>query len=183
MENIVGMPEEFKVVLFKAAERVDAAKRAILLKPNQFCDYLYFVEKGVLGCYKIHGNKKIYNWLMLEGDIATSVDSFNFRVLSSEYIQALTPCVLHLLSYAKLMEISDKYVQMRIIRQHYTDKYHFQTRQIEEARKLGHEKLYDFLVRESPGIETLVPNAVLASYLGISESTLYEIKRNRRHYK
>jgi signal-transduction protein with cAMP-binding, CBS, and nucleotidyltransferase domain len=183
MERIIPVSEEFKFVLFKAAERMDVAKKAILLKPDQLCNYLYFIEQGVLGCYKIHGDKKIYNWLMLGGDIATSVDSFNNRVPSSEYIVTLTPCVLYLLSYSKLMEISDKYVEMRIIRQYYTDKYHLQTRQIEEARKLGHEYLYDFLLREWPGIETLVPNAVLASYLGISESTLYEMKRRRRKYK
>lgn len=177
------MSNALKADLFDAAERIDVAKRAILHKPDEICDYLYYIEQGVLGCYEIHGGKKIYNWLMLAGDIATCVASFNLRVPSLEYMQALTPCVLHRLSYTKLIALSNKYVKFQTIRQHYTDKYHIQSREIEQMRKRGHEELYDFLVLKSPGMETLVPNAVFASYLGISESTLYEMKRSRRGYK
>jgi CRP-like cAMP-binding protein len=177
------MSKALKADLFDAAERIDVAKWAILHKPGEVCDYLYFVEQGVLGCYEIHGGKKIYSWLMLEGDIATSVASFNLRVLSSEYIEALTACVLYRLSYAKLIALSNKYVKFQTIRQHYTDKYHIQSREIEQMRKRGHDELYDYLVQKWPGMETLVPNAVFASYLGVSLSTLYKMKRARRGYK
>jgi hypothetical protein len=183
MSSIVRMSEALKADLFDAAERIDAAKRGILLRPDEICDYLYYIEQGVLGCYEIHGGKKKYSWLMFEGDIATSVTSFNLRVSSYEYIQPLTPCILHRLSYAKLKKLSDKYVKFKDIRQHYTDKYHIQAREIEQMRKRGHDELYDFLVQKWPGMVTLVPNAVFASYLGVSPSTLYEMKRARRHYK
>jgi CRP/FNR family transcriptional regulator, anaerobic regulatory protein len=183
MGSIVRMSAALKADLFDAAERIDVAKRAILHRPGEVCDYLYYIEQGVLGCYEIHGGKKIYSWLMLEGDIATCVASFNLRVPSLEYMQAVTPCVLHRLSYKKLLALSDKYVKFKDIRQHYTDKYHIQSREIDQMRKRGHEALYDFLVRESPAMATLVPNAVFASYLDVSPSTLYEMKRSRRGYK
>jgi hypothetical protein len=183
MSSIVRMSAALKADLYDAAERIDPAKRGILLRPDEVCDYLYYIERGVLGCYEIHGGKKKYSWLMLEGDIATSVISFNSRVPSSEYIQPLTACILHRLSYAKLTKLSNKYVKFKDIRQHYTDKYHIQAREIEQMRKRGHNELYDYLVKKWPGMDTLVPNAVFASYLDVSPSTLYEMRKDRRHYK
>lgn len=183
MNSIAPMPEDLKVSLFRAAKRLDVPKKQVLLRPGETCDNLYFIQEGILSCYELVQGKRYYNWLMLEGDIATAVNSFNLRIPSAEFIETLTPCVLYLLSWQLLEELSHKYAEFSAIRLYYTEKYHMQIREIEAIRRRGAEHLYDHLFKSNPTMIAQVPNGVLASYIGISESKLYQLKRDRRHYK
>jgi CRP-like cAMP-binding protein len=183
MDGIAPMPEDLKVALFRAAKRLDTPKKHILLRPGEVCDNLYFIQEGILTCYEELNSKRYYNWLMLEGDIATAVNSFNLRTPSAEYVETLTACVLYLLSWQQLEQFSHRYAEFSAIRLYYTEKYHIQIREIEAIRRRGAEQLYDHLLKTNPAMITQVPNHVLASYIGVSESKLYKLKRERRHYK
>jgi CRP-like cAMP-binding protein len=183
MDGIAPMPEDLKVALFRAAERLDTPKKHILLRPGEICDNLYFIQEGILSCYEESVEKRYYNWLMVEGDIATAVNSFNLRIPSAEYVETITPCVLYLLSWQQLEQFSHQYAEFSAIRLYYTEKYHIQIREIEAIRRRGAEQLYEHLMKTNPTMVAQVPNNVLASYIGVSESKLYKLKRERRNYK
>jgi CRP-like cAMP-binding protein len=183
MDGIAQMPEDLKVALFCTAQRLETPKKHILLRPGEICDNLYFIQEGILSCYEELVGKRYYNWLMVEGDIATAVNSFNLRIPSAEYVETITPCVLYLLSWQQLEQFSHQYAEFSAIRLHYTEKYHIQIREIEAIRRRGAEQLYEHLLKTNPTMIAQVPNNVLASYIGVSESKLYKLKRERRNYK
>lgn len=182
LQSIHPMPNALKLLLHETARRIETPRKARLLSPGEICRHLYFIEKGVLACFDKEGEKSYCTWLMTEKDIATSVDSFNNQVPSTEWIEAIEDCVLWTVSKEELEMLTRRHIEFRIIRQHLTDKYHIQSRTLDAQRKRPPEHFYDYLAQHFPEIVRRTPNHILASYMGIVESTLYKIKKERRHY-
>lgn len=182
LESVHPMSGSLKLLVREKAQRIAVPRGTILLSPGKVCDHLYYIEKGMLACYDEEGDKRYYTWLMVEKDIATSVESFNDQVPSAESIVAIEDCILWTLSWQHLEELSGRSKIFSRIRQRLTDKYHIQSRTLDAKRKRPPEQFYDYLSLKYPEIVRRVPNHILASYMGIVESTLYKIKRERRHY-
>ena len=182
LESVHSMPRALKLLLYETAKRTVAAKKTRLLSPGQTCDQLYYIEEGMLACFDQEGDKSYCTWLMTERDIATSVESFNNQVPSTESIETVEDCVLWSISKRELEMLSGRHPEFRIIRQHLTDKYHIQSRTLDAQRKRTPDHFYDYLAHEFPEVIRRTPNHILASFMGVVESTLYKIKKERRHY-
>jgi CRP-like cAMP-binding protein len=169
--------------VYETTKRCEIRRKKKLLVPGEVCDQLYYIEKGILACFEEEKEKNYCTWLMMEGDIATSVTSFNNQVPSSETIIAVEDCILYSLSKQELEAICDRYVQFRIIRQRLTDKYHIQSRTLDAQRKRTPEHFYDYLQKNYSEMVSRVPIKILASFMGITEPTLYDIKKRRRNSK
>lgn len=176
MEKIRPVPAELKARLFETATLRYVPRNTVLLKPGEVCQHLYYIEQGILCCHEIEGKNKYCTWLMLEGDIATSVESFNNQLESIERITALEDCILHTITNVELEKICTEFPEFRIIRQSLTDKYHAQSRQLDVQRKRPPEQFFRYLAKHFPGYVTRVPTTVLASFMGIHRTTLHDIK-------
>jgi CRP-like cAMP-binding protein len=182
MNGIHRMPKGFRLELFQTAQRREVRAKEILLKPDEICDHIFYIEKGILGCFRKDGKKSNYLWLMFAGDFATSVDSFNERVPSKETIVAVEDCIVWTITHQNNEDFTKKCRAYGVVRQKLTDKYHIQAREIDAQRHRSREQFYDFLVKTYPDI-IRVPNKILASFMGITEPTLYKLLKNRRRTK
>jgi CRP/FNR family transcriptional regulator, anaerobic regulatory protein len=182
MNSIHPMSDKLKLAIYTKAQRRKVVAGEILLKPGEICNHLYYIEEGVLSCFEIDGRQRYCTWLMFQGDIATAVDSFNNQVPSTEMIQAVTDCVCWTITYQDNEDLTKEFPEYGIIRQKLTDYYHIQSRQIDAQRRRKPEQFYAFLLRTFPDI-VCVPNTTLASFMGISEPTLYGILKNRKKVK
>ncbi|HEV9036871.1 MAG TPA: cyclic nucleotide-binding domain-containing protein, partial [Puia sp.] len=171
------MSRDLKLLVRETARRREVPRKTRLLSPGETCQHLFYIEKGMLACFDQEGGKSYCTWIMTEKDIATSVDSFNNQVFSTEWIETVEDCVLWTLSKQELEMISDMHLEFRIIRQQLTDKYHIQCRTLDAQRKRPPDHFYDYLVQQFPEIVRRTPNHILASYMGVVESTLYKIKK------
>jgi CRP-like cAMP-binding protein len=177
MNDIHPMPQGLQLKLYDVTERLEVPKHQVLLQPGQMCNYLYYIEKGVVSCYETEEGKKIYTWLMQEGDIATSVESFNLRVPAKDTIETLTDCIMHTLSWQWLTDLTRSHWQFGAIRQHLTDLYHLQSRTVDAKSKRDPEQFYQYLKSLYRKNLDLIPDKILASYMGISLPTLYRHKK------
>jgi CRP-like cAMP-binding protein len=177
------MPPELSRMVYEKIRRIEVPRRTKLLVPGDICGYLYYIEKGILACYEEEKGKSYCTWLMMEEDIATSVNSFNNQVPAAETIMAVEDCILWILSKEDLEALCDRFVEFRIIRQRLTDKYHIQSRTLDAQRKRTPESFYTHLEKHYPEIVCRVPNKTLASFMGVTEPTLYDIKKRRRNPK
>lgn len=182
LDAVHPMPRSLKGLVREKAQRIVVPRGTILLSPGEVCTHLYYIELGMLACYDEEQGRRYYAWLMVEKDIATSVESFNNQVPSTETIVAIEDCILWTLSWQHLEELSDRSKIFASIRQRLTDKYHIQSRTLDAKRKRPPEQFYDYLSLQYPEIVRRVPNHILASFMGIVESTLYKIKKERRPY-
>jgi CRP/FNR family transcriptional regulator, anaerobic regulatory protein len=183
LDGTCPMPTELKNLIYETAKRCEVRRKTKLLVPGEICEHLYYIEKGILGCFETEGKKRYCTWLMMEGDIATSVNSFNNQVPSTETIVALEDCIVWVLTKEQLEDICARFVEFRIIRQLLTDKYHLQSRTMDAQRKRKPEHFYVYLEKNYPEMVSRVPNNILASFMGITEPTLYDIKKRRRNSK
>ena len=183
LETVHPIPDALKILLYETAVRREVPRKTRLLSPGQTCNHLYYIQQGLLACFDQDKDNSYCAWLMSEKDIATSVNSFNCEVPSTEWIETVEDSVLWTISKQQLEELSHRFLEFRIIRQHLTDKYHIQGRTCESQRKRPPDHFYDYLAGEYPEITRRVPNHILASFMGVVESTLYKIKKDRRNYR
>ncbi|HVS97678.1 MAG TPA: cyclic nucleotide-binding domain-containing protein [Puia sp.] len=180
LEAVHPMPADLKILLYETTMRREVPRKTCLLLPGDTCSHLYYIQRGMLACFHRNEEKELCAWLMVEKDIATSVNSFINQVPSTERIETVEDCVLWTLSKQELEDICNRFVEFRIIRQRLTDKYHDQSRTLDTQRKCPPEQYFDYLEKHYPEIVRRTPNHILASYMGIAESTLYKIKKERR---
>lgn len=179
MNKICAMPAKFELELMHSIERIDVPKNHVLLDRGQICDYYYYVEKGILSCHEWGDTNKEYcTWLMFPGDIATSILSFNTRVPSEDTIRTVEETTLHLLPWKAVDRFTLRSRQFALIRQVLTNKYLLLFSRINAQRLRPPEQRYQFLETLYGDNFYRVPARIMASHIGISETTFFEIKKN-----
>lgn len=170
---------EFIHDLASRIRRLTPARNNTLLLRGDICRDLYLIEEGMLACFDIEEGKKYCSWLMTKGDFVTAVDSFNNQVVSNETIIALSACILWVITKADLDHLTARYTEFQTIRQMLTDKYHIQSRVMDAKRKRPPEQFYEYLLEWYPALVRDAPATALASLMGISRTTLYDIIERR----
>ncbi len=154
-------------------------KNKYLLKEGVVCNETHFIEKGILRSY-------IYD---IEGnDITTAFNSpkmhtadflsFFKRIPSKEYIQALTDCETWYLSYDDMQENFHAMPEFREfgrlnIINHYGILKERMLSMIQETA----EQRYAHLIHSNLEIIQHVPLKYIASYLGITDTSLSRIRK------
>jgi CRP-like cAMP-binding protein len=157
--------------------RVELKKGDQLVKPNQVCNNIYFIEKGVARIYYLKNEKKVTDWLETEHQFITIVDSFLNNTPSKKYLDVLEDSVLWSLknsTFEKLSQINPEIQkfgrmvlhQTLVMTQERFDDLHFIT-----ARQR-----YEKLMHKSSDLLQRVPLYIIASYLCISQETLSRVR-------
>lgn len=153
-------------------------KGDFLLKENQVCRNLYFLQLGALrGYYQLDG-KEITHWFAFENAFVTSFHSFITGKPSVENLQFLEGSVLWSISKEKLEQLYNQYHEIeRLVRIVY-ERYYIL---LEERYVNGHFKTawerYQDLLNNAPHILERVPLGYISSYLGITQETLSRVRK------
>jgi len=156
------------------------ARNAYLLKAGAVCSESHFVEEGMLRAYTydVEGNDvttAFYSKKMYAADLL----SFFKREPSKEYIQALTDCQTWYITYDDMQENFHtmpgfrEYGRLNIIAQYGILKQRMLSMLQETA-----EQRYAALLNTDPGIIQNVPLKHIASYLGITDTSLSRIRKD-----
>lgn len=104
-------PEEQKHVL-TLLEIKNYKAKTILLKEGETCNYLYFINKGVVSNYIVSsGNKEIVNRIADEGNWISSINSFHNQTAGYYNLEVLEDAEIIQLShenYEKLLQENPK---------------------------------------------------------------------------
>jgi len=159
-------------------------KGEFILRPGQICTNICFIEKGLIRIFHDRGNKEVITWLLKEGDIFISIDSFFDQVPSTEYIEALEDTIVWYISFAELEETCRQYPEFLAHQDKIKTKYH-KINDHNKKRILGMQPKdrYKLLMGEEPELITRVPALHLASYLNISPKKLFGMRRDIAHGK
>jgi len=165
--------------------------KKLLLKPGETCKNLYFIHQGLLRCYYIKRNKnkngedqEVCTQFMRENDTCVSVRSFYSQTPGKEYMQALEPCKLSYITYENLEKVYLKYMDFNYNGRKLTIKYLVEwTDQLENIRFLKGSERFEELLKRDPELLGRVPQKYLASYLGVTPTSLSRMLRNQRKKK
>lgn len=176
LNAIYPLPPELSVHLSQILKTREFPRKEFLLKAGHVSRHIYLIEKGLVRCYYMLGEKDISAWFMKEGDVVVSVNSFFGQVPSEENIQALENTLVYYISYDELEETYRNYLSFNVNgRKILTHYYRLSEQRAISMRSMKAKERYKYLLMHHPELLQRVPRKYIASYLGVTEATLSNI--------
>jgi CRP-like cAMP-binding protein len=173
------LSEAFKITLDKELTLLSFPKNYILLEPPKIAGHAYFLNEGFAICYTFFDGKKQIEGIWKAGQIIISARSFFEQVPAREFIELIVPSTILCISYPSVMKLFERFPEANFIYRVVMNQYYEQSRQcIRDLQHLSAIARYKKMVMEFPGIEQIIPQEQIASYLGITPQSLSRIKRH-----
>ncbi len=164
---------DFQVCLTKEVIR----KKDQILKQNEKCDFLAFVQEGIFRFYTIkEGDEKITAFFF-SGDFVTNYRSFLTGKPSEHYIEALQDAVIYKIHLQQLRNLYDKHKSIeRLGRLIAENLYLVVADRVDSFMFDTPTERYNKLVNRSSKLLAEIPQYMIASYLGVKPETLSRIR-------
>lgn len=161
-------------------EQFSFKKGDILLKPGKVCQYLYYVNSGMLGGYTLVNEQEICNWISVENDFATSFYSFISLQPSAETIESFENSQVQAISYHTLHELYRLFPESERAGRLILEEYYMrlEERLLSIQFKQARER-YQLLHGSRPELIRRAPLGRVATYLGMKQETLSRIRAEK----
>lgn len=147
---------------------------------GKICNHIGFVNEGILRVIYYDKNGNEYTrFFIREGHFAVDLQSFNDQVPSSEYLEALAPCKLTIVS-RPAMEYFSKHIPnwtsivRKVTERALIEKLNVRSEMVSDNATTRYQKLME----RHADILQRVPLGIIASYLGVTQYTLSRIRHN-----
>lgn len=173
--------QQIDLICEKATEK-ELPKEDYFSEAGKIPKQVGYVVEGILRvCYYNNKGEEITKYFTEEKQFIVDINSFDNNVPSTEYIQAVTDCKLLVFSKADWEDLSNTIIGWdnivnKIIKKALLQKVERRSPLISEdatTRYLAFMEKYPHLVNR-------IPLSYLASYLGITQSSLSRIRKNIR---
>ncbi|RIH65268.1 Crp/Fnr family transcriptional regulator [Mariniphaga sediminis] len=181
-EKIYSYPtiskEEYNEIK-KAHTKIKFSKNDIIISSGKTCNEYYLVEEGILRSFVMNYNgDEITTDFFIEGDVLIDVSSLFQRIPAIENIQALTNSILWKIEYPAFQELFHNMEGFR----EWGRAWMSSQLLISKQRSIGMITLtaterYLNLIHEKPEIIQQVPLKHIATYLGITDTSLSRIRK------
>ena len=155
-------------------------KKYQLIKANQYSRSAYFIEKGMTRSYWLVNGEEITTSFSCEGGIVFSMDELYYNKKSEEYVETLEEVEAYRINISDLKNLMETNLELcnwgRIIHQNEYRRLH---RSHKERLSLPAKERYEEFQKQFPEICKKVNLKYIASYLGITLSTLSRLRSKR----
>lgn len=154
-------------------------KRHLLVRENIFCKYAYFIEEGMTRSFWLVDGEEITTSFAGEGSIVFSMDELYYQKVSEEFVETLEEVVAYRILLTDLIHLFETNIELcnwgRIIHQNEYRRLH---RSHKERLTLPAKERYEAFKEQFPDVCQRVNLGFIASYLGITLSTLSRLRAN-----
>jgi CRP-like cAMP-binding protein len=170
-------PEELELILSQYT-RVEFQKNDYLIPYDNVAGYYYFMESGFARSYVMNPEgDDITTKFFSEKDIVIDWHSYFLRSKSRESIQAITKCVAWKITFENFMKLFKieafrEVGRTRLVNNYFELKSHSVSMIADPAKER-----YLNLIKEKPDIVQGVPLKQIATYLGITDTSLSRIRK------
>ena len=179
IQQLLPLTDEATQHIINDMNCVEYSKNELLLQESQVSKTMYFLEKGIIRSflYDTDGNEITTN-LFSAPCFVNDFLSFFKQQKTSEYFQTLSPCVLWKMSFDDVQRNFHSIPEFRefgrmILVTSYSTLHERMIRQIKDSA----ETRYLHLMKNHPDIFQHVPLKIIASYLGITDTSLSRIRK------
>lgn len=152
-------------------------KREMILEKGRKCKYVWLLEQGMIRHYWISESSEIVTSFSIEGHLIFSMDELYYGEKSQEYAQATEPVKAFRIPISTLNELFSTNLEIcnwgRIIHQNEYRRLH---RTHRERLTLPAAERYEMFLKEFPAVSLRANLYDIASYLGITPSTLSKLR-------
>lgn len=156
-------------------------KRHLLVRAGGVrCRSAYFIKKGMTRSYWVVNGEESTTSFSLEGDIVFSMDELYYDKPSEEYVETLEEVEAYKISVAGLRHLFETRIEWanwgRVIHQNEYRRLH---RSHKERLTLPAKERYESFLRQFPEVCRRANLGYIASYLGITLSTLSRLRAGK----
>lgn len=181
INSLYPLSETTAKALKECVTRCMIPKRTLLVQAHRHTRAAYFIEKGLTRSFWLVDGEEITTSFSSEGDIVFSMDELYYGQPSQEYVETLEDTEAYRISLADLLDLFHHNIELanwgRIIHQ---DEYRRLHRSHKERLTLSARERYMSFVEQFPDICQRVNLGYIASYLGITPSTLSRLHGQRK---
>jgi CRP-like cAMP-binding protein len=185
-ENLIQFLQNTNLVPFQKAEEIsnhftkkDICKNNFFLKEGKICNEYLFLETGFMRAFAFdtEGNDVTTNFYS-NNQVVFEVSSFFNRTISRENIQSLTDCTGWSITYEQLNMLFHTLHEFREFGRHILVKGFaaLKTRMLSMITETA-EQRYERLINTNPEIFQSAPLKHIASYLGVTDTSLSRIRK------
>ena len=155
------------------------SKNNYFLKPSQICSIIGYIDKGLVRIFNINPlGIETTNWLVTDNELVTEILSFISQEPTQEYIQCIEETTIVYISYQDLQDLYKIIPQMHIyIKLINEDLLVDVKKYILSNIHLSAEEKYEQLFQVRPKLIQKAPLKYIASFLGMTDSTLSRVRR------
>lgn len=155
-------------------------KNDYLLKDGQICSDLIFVQSGCLRLYYIHEGIEVSVWFALQHSSAIEIYSFISETPTKNYLQAIEETEILFLPKTELNKLYKSHPKMQeMMRKFWEDVILNLLERFTALQRDSAEQRYLDLLNKPELLQT-IPQKYLASFIGVTPTSLSRIKKNIR---
>lgn len=159
---------------------IELQKSEYLLRTNQKCNQLAFLEKGIIREYIQTDGKEITKWISTKGYFIVDLSSFLFDQPSRWNFQALTDCEFSTISKENYIKLGQQFPKWAALEKNFLAGCFIAL----ENRIINHlsmtaEERYEYFFDNYKELFLSVPQQYLASMLGMTPETFSRIRKKQ----
>ena len=185
MKNVIAKMRSLYPVSDETVELLKARvtpcrfpKRYQLIKADEFCRSAYFIEEGMTRSFWLVDGQEITTSFAGEGSIVFSMDELYYNKISEEYVETIEEVKAYRIELTELLFQTNIELANwgRIIHQNEYRRLH---RSYKDRLTLPAKERYEAFLQQFPDVSQRVQLGYIASYLGITLSTLSRLRGMR----
>ncbi|MDF2551279.1 MAG: cyclic nucleotide-binding protein [Chryseobacterium sp.] len=171
--------QQINFIASKAAE-INLSKEEYFSEAGKISRQVAFVVDGIMRvCYYDNKGEEITKYFIEENNLVVDLESFDNEIPSSSYVQAVTDCKLIVFQRKDWLELLQTIVGWeaivhKIISRALLQKVERRSPLVSEDAKTRYLKFLEIY----PNVVNRIPLSYIASYLGITQSSLSRIRKN-----
>ena len=185
-ESLIQFLQNTNLVSFQKATEIsnhftyrEIAKNEFFLREGKICNEYLFLEDGFMRAfaYDTDGNDVTTNFYS-DNQVVFEVSSFFNRTISRENIQSLNDCNGWSITYEQLNMLFHTLPEFRDFGRHILVKgfASLKVRMLSMITETAEER-YEMLIKSNPEIFQFAPLKYIASYLGVTDTSLSRIRK------
>jgi CRP-like cAMP-binding protein len=157
---------------------IELGKNEFLLKEGQICQYIYFINSGIVRHYYLTERNEVTRWISMANDLTSSLQSFISKVPSRENLQTVNECEIVQLDqkafdYLISSNTGFKSLWIKILEYNYLT---IENRVFSLIEKSAEER-FIWMINNYPRFILQIPVMYTASMLGITPRHLSRLKK------
>ncbi len=185
IEQIIPMPRQRVVEIASNFQKIEISKDEYFIKAEKICTKYLFLEKGFIRAFTfdLDGNQVTTDFYS-DNQIVFEVGSFFQNTVSKENFQALEDSMGWYIDYEQLQTLFHSIPEFREFGRMILVKgfIAFKQRTLSLINQTA-EQRYETLIKARPEIFQKAPLKNIATYLGITDTSLSRIRKEMLHKK
>ena len=177
MNSLYPISDETIQILKENTVLCHFPKRHQLIEADKFCKSAYFIEEGMTRSFWLVNGEEITTSFACEGAIVFSMDELYYNKMSEEFVETLEDVVAYRISLTDLLRLFQTNIELanwgRVIHQNEYRRLH---RSHKDRLTLSAKERYEAFKLQFPQMCQRIQLGYIASYLGITLSTLSRLK-------